>query len=88
MRGAKLTSVQRIYLHEFGGNPTEELGVFHFRGRGCSRVNVRRSSRCTSWFHHSALEIRLPTVGRCEAGRISSSGERSEACIERPGLCC
>ncbi len=62
--------------------------MFHFRGRGCLRVNVRRSSRYTSWFHHSALEMRLPTIGMCEAGRISSSGERSKAGIERPGLCC
>ncbi len=63
-------------------------GVVHFRGRGCSRVNVRRSSRYTSWFDHPALEMRLPTIGTCEAGCIPSSGERSKACIEGPGLCC
>ncbi len=62
--------------------------VFHFRGRGCLRVNARRASQYTSWFHDSALEMRLPTIGTCEAGRISSSAERSEARIERPGLCC
>ncbi len=63
-------------------------GVFHSRGRGCLRVNVRRPPRYTSWFHHSALEKRLPTIGTREAGCISTSGERSEACIERFGLCC
>lgn len=29
--------------------------------------------------------MRLPAIGTCEAGRVSSSGERREACIERCG---
>jgi hypothetical protein len=86
-RGRSATDLERKCYMQSALSATRQSawGVFHFRGRGCLRVNIRRPSRYTSWFHHSALEMRLPTIGRREAGRISSSGERSEVCIERCG---